>query len=250
MDFLEGIQTVIKVGTEIFQAISPILTIITIVFIVGTKIRKVLREAKMSKEELWKDKMVRRLLSSLGTGEIMDIIIIITELMRLIPAEELHATIIGYYKEKQVEVDMAEAMDNLSILLRLEKEVKTNPVFSAITTLKDKMQMVEIKNRKRWNRLRREIDIDKALENAVMYRWRDRVARIKSVRQKSRIAEIEEKVATLTSEQNILRNRRMRHAIEHMTQKHRDEEEKKRLDKIQKELYEWFTASTRPENSK
>jgi hypothetical protein len=240
--FLQQIDQVIKISIDVFSALSPVLTIIALVFIVGTKVRKAVREAKMSKEELWKDKMVRRLLSALGTGQIMDIIIILTELLNAVPAEDLAAMIVEFSKEYNLEVDMGEAMENLRMLLSIEKSVKTNPIFDMLKQHKeDGKQVVQIKNRKRWNRLRKEAEVDQALSGILSYYRKKKNKKVEKARKSGRVEEIEEKIGMLISEENRLRNRKMRHAIEKINEARRSKEEKEELDRIRKELHGIFS---------
>ena len=86
----------IEFWTEFFSKAGPVIILLGVFIGFILKLRTFLKKLSTSKDEIWKEKMVRRILKALGTGEILDILLILTDLLKVIPAEDLCGLVIDF----------------------------------------------------------------------------------------------------------------------------------------------------------
>jgi uncharacterized protein (UPF0147 family) len=97
-----------------------------------------------------------------------------------------------------------------------------------------------LRNKKRWNELRHDPGIDKALGALVEHLVSKYHDQVMTAQQKGNVAQIKELVARITSDDNIKKNRANRKRIETFNERLRTQEKEMDLKRIAKELHEMF----------
>ena len=203
-----------------------------------------MKKLRMGKEAIEEEKMLNRLKKEVGSGKIMGVFVIISDLLKIIPAEDLANLIIAFKSKYDIEQDMQETMLNMKNLLIFEKTVISEPLSEMLVEYRRRKEIAEIVNKKRWKKMIKKKEVSSALDNILKYYSGIKHEKSTSIRNRSRINIIEDKIKAIEDQENIEKNRRIRHMIERNAEKMRKREKKQELDKIQKELFSLFNSES------
>jgi hypothetical protein len=234
---------IISVFTEWLSKTGLILIVIGALIGFVLKVRTFIKRLKMGNKEIWKEKMISKLSKALEPGEFIDIILIIRDLLRVIPSEDLVGLIIEYRNKFDIQQDMKDSITDLKSLLSFEKKIISNPIDEILREYRQRKSIAEIKNKKRWKKLKKDKTFKEAVGVIANHYNKIKKLAIDEGRKKGRIKEIEIKIRAIKSEENIIRNRERRFAIEKINEKREIMDKEKELNVIKERLFDVFKNS-------
>jgi len=225
---------------ELFSKGGLALTVLGLAIVFVVKVYTFIKKLRRGKEEVWSERMVRKIVKHLGAGQFLDAIIIVNDLLRIIPAEDMVNLLIEFRDKFDLKMEMKDSMLDLKNLLTFEKNVISNPIHDILSEYKRMKQVAVMKNKKRWNRLKKKKKVKMAMEGILSHYKILRKNAIDEARRKGRVEMIERKIEAIVNENNIERNRRIRHKIETFNEEKRIKEDEEKKKKMREDLYELF----------
>ena len=218
----------IDVATEFFQRIGGYVTMS--VTILGFVIGLIIKLIQMRKD------VMRNMIRAIGKGKMMDLLLRLDKMTDKVPMDKLEK----FFDKFELEVGVESMASDLRLLLSVGKALHKPEPKALLKKYKEEHDYGVIGNKKRWNQLRHEPGIDKALGAIVDHIVKKYHHQVMSVQEKANVSQIKELVARITSDENILKNRENRKRLERFNEEMRDKEKNIDLKKISRELHEIF----------
>lgn len=184
-----------------------------------------------------------------GKGKLMDLLLKLNNIlekmgMSMESADKFLDKMQGEYLLK---MDMEEGIMDLQALLSMKKTLSQPGVNEVLQEYKKKSKYGVIKNKKRWNEIRKDPKVDEALE-AILDSLVSNI-KLKAMASKEKVkgtlTQINLLIKAIGSDENILRNREKRKEIETYSEELRAQEKEIDLKKVKEKLFNIFMGVTR-----
>jgi len=180
--------------------------------------------------------VLNKMIRTIGKGKLMDMLLKLNEVSDKVPMAMLDA----YLDKFSVETGMKEVASNLSEILNMKRVLHEPTATEVLAEYKKKHDYGIITNKKRWNELRKDPAIDKALDALVKHLVEKFVMQAEAAKAKGNVDQIKKLIDSINNDKNIKKNREMRKKLEMFNEKLRTQEKNADLTKIGKELFEMF----------
>ena len=214
--------------SDFFNKIGGYFTLVlTLVgFIIGAiiKIRQVRKDAL--------NKMAR----AMGKGKLMDLLLKLNEMSDKVPINALDT----FFNKFSTEYAMKDVASGLRYLLSVGRSLKEPTVDEVLKRYKEEHDYGVLGNKKRWNKMRHDPKVDKALAALESHLVEKYMRQIEIAKEKGNVDQIKKLIDSINNDKNIKKNREMRKKLEMFNEKLRTQEKNADLTKIGKELFEMF----------
>jgi len=225
--FLHQDDAVDAISTFFKEASGYLTLIITVVgFVLGA----ILKLVSMKKDVL------RKMIKAIGKGKLMDILLKINEMTDRVPMDVLDA----FINKCGIELDMKDIAGNLNTLLSVKEVLREPSVNEVMAEYKKKHDYGVLRDKKRWNEIRRDPRVDKALDALVNHLVDKYHKQVTEANEKGNVAQMKQLVATIMSDENVLKNRAKRKKIETFNEGLRAREKDAYIKKLQEKLFDTF----------
>jgi len=188
----------------------------------------------------FKNNVIRKIVKAIGKGQLVDILILMEDLTKSLPVEDIRDLLLRFRKSRQTEMEMKEGVMDLKKIAGIKKAVNSEEVTLFVAKYKEKKKSAMILNRKRWNQLKKDKDVDVILNSMLNIIIERAKLRRMSRSQNAEVSKIEEIIKGITSKENIKKKRAIRHEIERAREKLKRDEELEHLGDIRESLWKLF----------
>jgi ribosome-binding protein aMBF1 (putative translation factor) len=200
------------------------------VTIIGFVIGLIIKLAQMRKD------LMRKMIRVIGKGKMMDLLLRLNKMTDKVSMDKLDR----FFNKFEIEVGMEDMADDLKALLSVGKALHEPSTKAAIAKYKESHDYGVIGNKKRWNQIRHDPGIDKALGALVEHIVKKYHDQVMNAQEKGNVAQIKQLIANITSDDNVIKNREKRKKLERFNDMLRAKEKDIDLKRIAKELHEIF----------
>lgn len=179
-------------------------------------------------------------LREIGKGRLMDMLLLLTELTNEIPVEDLHDLLTRFKKKYAIEYGMKESMMDISHLMTIKKTMSSRKVMDFMNEIRERREHALIKNKKRWNSIRKDRSVDRALDSILNILHERLKIQAASAKKKANVFQIQQLISRITCEENVLKNREIRKKLESAREKLENDRKMEKLDEVKEELHEVF----------
>lgn len=124
--------------------------------VLAYKIASTIKKIRRARKGYWQENMIRKISRSLDGGEFLQILLIIRDLLRIIPAEDLVNLVIEFKDKYDLQHEIEDSMLDLKSLLKFEKAVISKPIHEILTEYRRKKEIAPMINKKKWNKLKKD----------------------------------------------------------------------------------------------
>jgi len=184
----------------------------------------------------------RRMIKAMGEGRFMDLMLQLNTMTDMVPIDKLGDLL----RKAKTELDMKDITTDLGIILAVKKTLVQPKVKEVLDEYKRRNASYGvIANRKRWNELRKDPDIKKALKALEKHLIDKFMRQAELAKEKGNVDQIKQLVASMTSNENVLKNRERRKKLEALNDELRTREKELSLDAIKERLHDIFKGETK-----
>ena len=176
----------------------------------------------------------------IGKAKIMEIILLVNELTSDITLEDLVELLTQFKKKRCLELDMKSSMMEMTNIFDIQKALHAPKVSKEIEEYKRKKEYGVIKNKKRWNELVNDMQVQKALDGIIDTLITRYEIQAQASNKKVPIDQVTNLINIIKSDSNLKKNRETRKKLETYNITLRTQEKEIDLKKIQQKLFEIF----------
>ena len=184
--------------------------------------------------------IVYRTVRTIGKGKLMEILLLVNQLTQDFAIDDLNKMLKEFIEKQELEHGMKRAAIDIRQLIMARTVLQEPSVKAVIQRYEAKKNMAFIKNKKRWEQLKNDPKIDKALDSILDILERRLSLQAMTAREKGKVERVENIIQAIKSDENILKNRETRKQIETATEKIRAQEKDEKLKKKGEDLHALF----------
>jgi len=176
---------------------------------------------------------------TMGEEQLLDCIQIVADLMKDIPVQDIKRLLVQFKNKCQLEYGMKETLLDIHQLLSVKNAVNLPTVTEILQEYKRRKETATIKNKKRWDIVRKGKNMSENLKAVLEILNTQMVLQSQNTQYKARITAVNELIESIKAK--IPENRILRKQLEEIKEKAEKERNIEKLDKTREKLYQIFT---------
>jgi hypothetical protein len=180
---------------------------------------------------------------AMGKGKLMELLLLLNGIVSKMSLEKAKKLLQKFESEYTLKLDMEEGAIDINALLSMKGILSQPKVTKALKEYKEAKEYGVLKNKKRWNRVRNDPEVDIALEAILDSLVANVKLRALAARDKGNVGQIEALIKAIKSDENMMKNRAKRKELEKYNEELRTQEKELNLDRIQEKLHDIFKGA-------
>lgn len=213
---------------EYFNKFSGYFTLA--ITVIGFLIGAVIKLVSMKKD------VMRKMEKAMGKGKLMELLLKLDNLSDKVPMDKLESALDNF----SLECGIADMAKSIGEILSMKRTLQQPSVKEVLDEYKKEHDYGVIASKKRWNELRKDPKINQALTALKDHLVQKYLDQAETTKRKANVDQIKKLIDSITSDDNIMRNRKNRKRIEAYTEELRSQEKEVDLKKVQEKLFDIF----------
>ena len=177
---------------------------------------------------------------AMGKGKLMELLLLLNGIVSKMSLEKAKQFLKRFESEYTLKLDMEAGAVDINALMSMKDILSQPKVTKVLVEYRKEQEYGILKNRKRWNRVRNDPEVDIALEAILDSLVANVKLRAIAARDKGNVGQIEALIKAIKSDDNIMKNRAKRKELEKYNEELRTQEKELNLEKIRERLYDIF----------